>query len=504
MTRACLTLLLSALLLCPRLDATWSIVLTDEATGEVAIGSATCLEGLNLKALLPVLRVGLGAGAAQSMIDNGGTNRLKIWNQLALGTPPADIVPILLQGDLFAQSRQYGIADLGNDAATFTGVNAGAFADGVVGQVGSVRYAIQGNVITGMPVLTMAEAAVIGTPGPLLEKLMAGMEAARAMGGDGRCSCLTGSPTSCGSPPPRFEKSAHIGFMVVSRLGDVDGICSGNGCANGQYWFNSNIQGQFEEDPDPVLQMQAAVDAFRAGLAGVPDGLASTWMASRDEVVGTGKGSVLLDVAPIDYFGIPVTAGVTVSVAHAPDSAGLSTIGGVTANPDGTSTVELLVGVGVGIDRFVVTLDDGSEVATLAPFPTLVYREALVAPVGAVSAASGGSVPLDVLGPVGSEGRAYLVLLSVTGTTPGLMLPNVTVPLADDLALKLSLAFPNVAPFTDTLGALDGAGAASAAFEPGPGLLDPLLGPGLDLHFAWITLAPIDFASNPVTVVVEP
>jgi len=500
------TLLVALLVMCPPAGATWSIVLTDEATGEVAIGSATCLEGLNLKALLPVLRVGVGAGAAQSAIDQGAVNRKKMWDELIAGTPPVDIVPILLEDDLFAQSRQYGIANLSDPAATFTGTNAGAFADGLVGQTGTVRYAIQGNVLTGMPVIAMAESAVVNTPGPLIDKLMAGMEAARLMGGDGRCSCPDGAPTDCGSPPPEFDKSAHIGFMVVSRLGDVDGICSASGCANGQYWFVSNVKDQFDADPDPVLQMQDDVDAFKAGLAGRADGLASTWMLSREEVVGTGSGTVLLDVAPFDFFGDPVPAGgLSVIVSHAEDSAGLSEIRGVSANPDGTFTVQLDVGTGVGEDRFVVVVDDGlPKPATLAPFPTLLYREALITPADSLSAAAGGSAGLDLLGPVGDEGRGYLVLLSVSGTSPGLALPNVTVPLVDDLALGLSASFPNVAPFTDTLGTLGPDGAAAAAFEPAPGQLAPLVGAGLDLHFAWITLSPIDFASNPVTIAVDP
>ena len=52
---------------------------------------------------------------------------------------------------------------------------------------------------------------------------MAAMQAARSMGGDGRCSCSPTLPTSCGSPPPSFTKSAHIAYMMVARAGDTEG-----------------------------------------------------------------------------------------------------------------------------------------------------------------------------------------------------------------------------------------------------------------------------------------
>ncbi len=42
-------LLTLCLVLAPTVGATWSIVLVDSATGEVAVGSATCLEGTDLR-----------------------------------------------------------------------------------------------------------------------------------------------------------------------------------------------------------------------------------------------------------------------------------------------------------------------------------------------------------------------------------------------------------------------------------------------------------------------
>src|SRR5436190_23753028 len=86
---------LIALLVAGPVFGTWSIIIVDLATGEIAIGSATCLENYDLLALSPVMLVGVGGACAQSYIDTTGVNRLFIRNQLLLGTPPAQILAML-------------------------------------------------------------------------------------------------------------------------------------------------------------------------------------------------------------------------------------------------------------------------------------------------------------------------------------------------------------------------------------------------------------------------
>ncbi len=206
--------------------ATWSIIIIDTRTREIAIGSATCLTGFDLRANTPVLITGVGAATAQSFVDSTGRNRVFIRDRLLEGVDPTQILTGLSTFDPGHQTRQYGIADTLGRAATFSGTGAGQWAGGRTGQVGDLVYAVQGNVITGQPVVDMAIAAIEATPGDLAAKMMAAMEAARLMGGDGRCSCLTGPPPSCGSPPPMFTKSAHIAYMMIARAGDASG-CNG-------------------------------------------------------------------------------------------------------------------------------------------------------------------------------------------------------------------------------------------------------------------------------------
>lgn len=207
-------------------SATWSIIIIDTRTGEIAVASATCLTGFNLRDNTPVLIPGVGAATAQSFVDSSGQNRVKIRDMLIEGAHPDEILAALAVFDSGHQTRQYGIADTMGRAATFSGTGAGGWAGGQIGQVGDLIYAVQGNVLTGEPVVTEAVQAIIDTPGDLAAKLMASMEAARSMGGDGRCSCAGGNPTGCGAPPPTFNKSAHIAYMLIARDGDVAG-CNG-------------------------------------------------------------------------------------------------------------------------------------------------------------------------------------------------------------------------------------------------------------------------------------
>jgi Family of unknown function (DUF1028)/Invasin, domain 3 len=506
MASRCAALVLAVLfLLAPPAGATWSIVLVDTATGEVAVAGATCLEGLDLLKLLPVVVVGRGGGCAQSQVDTTAANRKEIFDNLILGTPPPEIIEILIDGDLFWKSRQYGIADMSPEGAGYTGAAAGQYKEHIFGSSGTVTYAIQGNVLTGAPVIAAAQLAVTSTSGSLADKLMAGMEAARLMGGDGRCSCAPGDPTGCGSPPPSFVKSAHIGFVVVARIGDVDGICNAvKGCASGEYWLKLNAKGLMDPDPDPVFVLQQEFEAFTATLHGHPDGVRSVAGFDHDELLADGQSTRTLTVALYDYFGAPLLAGgATLTVTHAPDSAGLSAIGAVTDNGDGTYSLEVTAGASTGTDLFAVRVDDGFKPATLYPYPALRLREALEADAGALSAAAGGVVNLDLLGPSDADGRRFAVALSAAGSQPGQVLSGgLLVPLNFDRLFQLSPQLATVGLLSGTPGELDGAAHGEAALTPPAGALASLV--GVELACAWFTLRPADFASQAVSVAIEP
>ncbi len=489
-------------------EATWSIVMIDTATGEVAIGCATCLENFDLEVYCPVMVVGYGGACAQSSIDSSGTNRRLIRDELKKRTHPATILQLLRNGDPNHQSRQYGIVDLVGRERTFTGSQAGAWAGGVTGVIGTSPYAIQGNVLAGDAVVLDAEQAVLNTSGDLAERLMAGMEAAQQVGGDGRCSCDPSDADKCGAPPPGYDpstdKSAHCGFMMISRFGDTDGGCNASvGCADGSYWMDLNVPNQKWSDPDPVLQLRGLFDTWRNDLRGHPDQILSTQAMSRKSRPGNGTTPVTLTITLADWEGTPITqGGATVEVSHSDTSAGLSAIGTVVDHGDGSYEVEFDGGVGQGLDQFVVTVDDGQGAVTLYPYPTLNHTETLKASATSISAAAGGTIDFDLVGPDRNPPDDYLLLCSASGTSPGMVVGPLVLPLNWDDVVFYSWLWANSTTFITNDGVLDGAGLAAAGFHAEPDELTPLI--GFDLAFAYLTNGPVSFASNFKLVTIDP
>lgn len=288
---------LSASALVSAASGTWSIVIIDTRTGEVALGSATCLTGFDLQANTPVMLVGVGGATAQSSVDTNGWNRTYIRDRFLDGWSPAQILTGLSTFDNGHQSRQYGIADVLGRAVTFSGTGAGNWKGGQTGTVGDLVYAVQGNVLAGDPVVSLAVDAIVNTPGDVAEKLMAAMEAARSMGGDGRCSCSQSAPDSCGSPPPDFTKAAHIAYMLIARRGDVDG-------SNGNYKTAPSAQGVVAGDFDGDGVGDVVAAGGTSGSLSFFKGVGAPGTLPRLAAPAvTQFGGTLRDVASLDFDG---------------------------------------------------------------------------------------------------------------------------------------------------------------------------------------------------------
>lgn len=471
-------------------SATWSIVVINQRTGEVGIACATCIPNFDLERAVPMIVVGKGAAAAQSFIDMSGANRQFIFNSLR--NPNADpqaILDGLALMDTGHQSRQYGILSLaGGGPVTFTGTGAGAAASGVVGQVGDYVYAIQGNVLTADAVVLAAESAFVATDGDMGERLMAGMQAARALGGDGRCSCTTGGPTSCGAPPPSFTKSAHCGFLIVARAGNVDGNCNARaGCSNGAYYLNLNVRGS-QSSPtslDPVLRLQNRFDNWRLARVGAPDGVLST-VRGVDSIPADGVTQRSFTVQLVDLEGTPLSSGgALVTVSHLDPALAIASLGPVIDNGDGSYSFSVTAGTSVGTDQIVVKADDGFVRPDLFPYVSLRSESppALHQGFDAVSASDGDvTLPfqfnLPGLNTPSGLGR-YLLLASMSGTSPGMHVGAGILPLNAPLVI-LQGGHPVQQLHDVALGSLDAQGRASELVDLDAGVLTRLVGRRID------------------------
>jgi hypothetical protein len=277
-----------------------------------------------------------------------------------------DVILDALSGIGGHNTRQYGICDTIGRTVSFSGKGGRNFNGGLIGNDGDLAYAIQGNSLAGQCVIAaMQEAILIETNHDIPQKLMAAMQAARISGGDGRCSCDKG-PDKCDCRLlSSFTKSAHVGFMLVTRLGDTDdSVCNVDGCADGDYFMTFDVISGGVDDDDPVLQLQAMFDARRIALLGKPDAIQSSVMITP----GTDDDFVMT-IELKDWQTIPGAATVSsLTVVHEDEDEDnwISTIGTPSMTGVGIYTVAL-TDVSSGTERFIVTADN----VILTPFPVL-------------------------------------------------------------------------------------------------------------------------------------
>ncbi len=479
MLRRVLLLILCSSVFVGPAGATWSIVVVNRRTGEVGVAGATCIDNIYLISQLPVALPGLGGGVIQA--SGSYTDLVPMAAGLRQRLSPADILLLVQSAEPNVGELQSGIVALYPGApVTFSGNGTQNARGGLAGQVGDLAYAIQGNVLTGFLVVQDAERALLNTNGDLGQRLLAGMEAARALGGDGRCSCPTGPrPTSCGCPPANFRKSAHGAFMLVARMGDEQPAClTGADCQLPSFHLSLNARGR-RPDPDPVLMLHGLYGDWRAARAGRPDGIRSHVDAVPAlPADGLTKREVVVHLVDVD--GVPLThGGATVRVGAAGGERLNALLGPVTDLGDGRYRFTVTATQRVGVDRLAIRVEDELVRATLYPYLKVRSDAPAALHVGVTDlpAHAGGAAPFVLQRPE-LAGGAYLLLASASGTTPGTPVGRgVRLPLVRDAWFRLSARLAGQAELLPgTRGVLDATGRAEAALRAPPGALVPLIG----------------------------
>jgi hypothetical protein len=471
--RRLLLVLLALLVLLPSASATWSIVAVNRRTGEVCVASATCIPRVDLTEWTPVILVGVGGGVTQAALDDG-SNKLRILDGFLAGDTPQAIMARIRAEDSGFRTRQIGIVDFTNDPLSFTGGGAGRARKSVAGVVGDIAYAIQGNILASENVIVQCENTLRASTGDLGQRVLAAMVRARQLGGDGRCSCFPEALGDCGVPPANFEKSAHVGYLLLARIGDADGSCMlGESCADGPYYLRLNIQGSdaLHESPDPVDQLVERYAAWRASRAGRPDGLFSR-AHTVDSLPADGVTERTVTVRLVDLEGEPILhGGALVAVGTEDGAPPLATPGPVSDHGDGTYSFVLHAGTTSGVDHFVIRASDGLVSATLYPY--LAVRSdpprMLHAGFDRISASAPEAVPFVV--DVASRPRGkYWLFASLSGGKLRVFEPVVA-----------RFVVPGVAPFFPSPpGVLDSHGRSEASYTAPPGVLAALIGMRLE------------------------
>jgi uncharacterized Ntn-hydrolase superfamily protein len=217
-------------------QATWSVVASDSATGEIGGAGTSCVGSLDLTILFGPAP-GAGAIHAQALINTQGRDRGA--ELLANGATPEQVITEITSAsfDGAASSRQYGVVDLLGNAAAYTGAQNGDWAGHRTGVDGTFTYSVQGNILTGPEVVDRSEVGFLDPDScDLAERLMVGLESGSAAGeGDSRC-------TDDGIP----SDSAFLGVVDLS----------------GQPVVHLTVTGTAPDDP--LILLRARFDAWRA------------------------------------------------------------------------------------------------------------------------------------------------------------------------------------------------------------------------------------------------
>jgi hypothetical protein len=261
---------------------------------------------------------------------------------------------------------------------------------------------------------------------------------------------------------------AHTLGMFSARGGAIHGAVSVT---------TSTIVGNMVEGSCPVFVTCAGGGISSSAVTSsivrgnLPDQI-STSLTDWSNVEGgtPGTGNIDLDPKFLDVSSDDYRLGTTSPSIDAGDPL-------AAADPDGT------------------TLDQGAF-----PFEALLFST-----VDSISLSTGGTQPFELHADPHFPNATYLLVGTASGTTPGLQLGAINLPINPDFVTVFSVTNANSAVYPGSFGVTDGLGFASAAVVAAPGT-SPVLA-GLQLHPAYVRLDPFfvaDFASNAVSLQLLP
>jgi uncharacterized Ntn-hydrolase superfamily protein len=155
---------------------TFSIVARDPATGQLGVAVATCTLAVGRAA--PWARAGVGAVATQASSQRGYGPRLLA--ELAAGTGPGAALDRLLTQDADADQRQVGVVGPAGAPAAWTG--RGCLS--ACGHRTAADSTAQGNMLASRSVVPSVAEGYADAAGDFAARLVAGLRAGDAAGGD--------------------------------------------------------------------------------------------------------------------------------------------------------------------------------------------------------------------------------------------------------------------------------------------------------------------------------
>jgi uncharacterized Ntn-hydrolase superfamily protein len=157
---------------------TFSLVACDREAGQWGVVVAS--KFLAVGAVVPWAKADVGAVATQAFANlTYGPGGLDL---LASGASAQETIDRLTAADADFEQRQIGVVDAKGGSASFSGSGCFTWAGGRAGE----GYAAQGNLLAGPPVVAALADTFEATEGPLVERMLAALQAGDEAGGDRR------------------------------------------------------------------------------------------------------------------------------------------------------------------------------------------------------------------------------------------------------------------------------------------------------------------------------
>lgn len=337
---------------------TFSIVAVDTITGEIGSAGASCVGPIGGVGAFILSDVIEGIGAIHTQAYWNATNQQNAHNRMLEGLSPQEIIDWLVANDAQGDPtiRQYGIVDLtrNGESAAYTGVNCNDYKNHVTG----AAYSIQGNILLGQVIIDTMRTMFLATDGPLADKLMASLQAAKIIGADTRCAVR--------------NTSSQSGFIKVVRIGD------------GNTPYLQLVVPDTPVGTDPIDVLQEMFNDWKDSLFTVVDPFLSEISVDPDSIPADGSSMATITISPKNNSDTLLASGLEILLSNT----GAGLLSPVTDLGDGLYEATVTAPVVVGLDTITATVVSGTDTV-------LIFWTAIVTYTNPVSAGDISSSPME-------------------------------------------------------------------------------------------------------------
>jgi uncharacterized Ntn-hydrolase superfamily protein len=310
---------------------TFSIVAVDTVTGEIGSAGASCVGPIGGVGAFILSDVIEGIGCIHTQASYLAQNQQNARARMLEGLSPQQIIDWLVAND--AQNnpsiRQYGIVDLtrNGESAAYTGSNCTNYKNHITGP----GYAIQGNILLGQIIIDTMQTTFLNTQGPLADRLMATLQAAKILGADTRCAAR--------------GTSSQSGFVKVVRIGD------------GGTPYLQIVVPDTPVGTDPINVLQGMFDNWKIAKFNIVDPFLSQIEVSPDTLPANGTSQGVITISPKNNSDTLLASGKLIILSNT----GAGNLGSVIDLGDGTYEATLTAPIAVGTDTISAKVISGTD-----------------------------------------------------------------------------------------------------------------------------------------------